>query len=173
MSQTSLCPNGTSDPAPLHFSLIFLYLPPFETTHRTNTTSGAPCLMQGRSPVLFVFEPTFESSATRQQVKSPRLLLLKHKLFFFFKSLWEKLFPEAGMWVLCRAQRASACWPVACYKTRVGGALVIPLSQMRELRLLGEEVRPQCCLPDYRVSWGTSARKMLFSTRGSLEVSSH
>lgn len=43
------------------------------------------------------------------------------------------------------------------------GALVIPLSQMRELRLLGEEVCPQCCLPDYRVSWGTSARKMLFS----------
>lgn len=116
MSQTSLCPNGTSDPTPLHFSLIFFYLPPFETTHRTNTTSGAPCLMQGRSTVLFVFEPTFESSATRQLVKSPRLLLLKHKLFFF-KSLWEKLFPEAGMWVkrlICAVQCPTCVSPLAC-----------------------------------------------------------
>ena len=68
--QTSLCTDGTSAPTLLHSSLITLYLPAFETANRDNT-SGAPCLTHKRSTALFVFEPTFESSATRQLVKSP------------------------------------------------------------------------------------------------------
>lgn len=53
-----------------HLSLIFLHLPVLEKTMRDNNISGAPCLTQGRNAALFVFEPTFESSAARQAVKS-------------------------------------------------------------------------------------------------------